>query len=436
MRVLRVVKATLLGLALLCLSSGAAAENIEIKVECFKGGYGIDFFEQCAREYEQAHPGVKINLTGHPRIWEKLLPAFTAGTPPDLIWPGWGMNTWQLVFGGQILCMDDLLQKPAIGTDKKWIDTFIPSLLAKGKYQGKYYMMPYNFDAFGWWYNKRMFDQHGWTAPKTYDELLVLCEKIKKEHIAPVTFTGRYPTYLLKGTCYPWAISAGGLEVFKQASNLEPGAWKNPAFLRSAKAIMEMKHRGNFQPGCIGMNHTESQMEFLVGRAAMIPCGTWLHSEMRKLLPKDFVMEFMLPPVFADGKGDPTLVCAGVDGKGWCIPVKGHHHEVAADFFRYLTSPAVAKRFVETKGTMMAVRGLEDAKIPPQLKEPLRLVNAANGTWNSEFGDWYPQMGTDHENAMRDLYNEVITPEEFVERLEESATQVREDPNITKFKME
>lgn len=408
----------------------------EIEVACFQGGYGIDFFEQAAREYEKMHPGVKITITGHPRIWEKLLPRFAANTVPDLCWPGWGMNTWELVFGQKLRPLDSWLDQPAEGGGKTWRETFVPSLLKRGQFKGATYLLPYNFDVFGIWYNRKMFARHGWTPPRTYEELLELSEKIRAERIAPITFTGRYPSYLLRGCYYPWLISAGGLEAFNAIQNLEPDAWKHPAALRAARAIVEMKKLGNFQPGAIGMSHTESQLEFLVERAAMVPCGTWLHAEMKNIMPPDFEMEFMPCPVFRDGVGDPSLLCAQIDGKGWCIPTATNNAEVAAGFFRYLSSPPMAKRFVETKGTLMAIQDLGEVNAPPHLRTVLKLVAESKGTWTNFIEEWYPALARKQDDLLRDLINGMVTPEEFVELMEAASREVREDPQVTKFRVD
>lgn len=421
-------------LAVLLMSPTLSAQGVtEIEVACFQGGYGIDFFEQCAREYEQAHPDIKINLWGNPRVWEQILPRIAAGNPPDLCWPGWGMNTWSMIFDNQFLPLEKYLDQPAYGVDKTLRETLVPSLLAKSKYEGQHYLFPYNFDAFGIWYNKNLFKQHGWQVPTTFTELTALCEQIKEHHIAPMTFTGRYPGYALRGFYFPWVISLGGLEVLNRAQNLEPGAWTHPAFVQAAEHVLEFKREGYFQAGCIGMNHTESQMEFLVGRAAMIPCGTWLHSEMSNLLPDDFVMEFMLCPVFEDGKGEPTLVCAGLDGKGWFIGAKSKHPDLAADFFRYLASPQNARRFVEDKGTLMSVLQLGEVNAPPHLLKPLGYVQEAKGTWTLDYEEWYPEFGTEVQNLFRDLYNGLLSPEQFVQGIEKQAEKLRSDPHVQRF---
>jgi len=411
-----------------------AQAPVEIEIACFQGGYGIDFFEQCAREYEQEHPNVKIKLAGNPRIWEQLTPRFAAGTPPDVAWPGWGMNAWPLVFDGHFLPLDTYLDQPAHGDPRPWRETFMPSMLAKGQSEGKSYFIPYNLGAFGWWYNRKLFEANGWTAPKTYGEFLVLAEKMKAKGLAPVTFTGRYPAYPLRGFYLPWVISAGGLEVYTAAENLEPGAWKHPAFLRAAQTVIDLKKKEIFQTGCIGMNHTESQMEFLVGRAAMIPVGTWLYSEMKELLPAGFEMDFMLTPVYEDGKGEPSLIETAIDGFGWGVAAKSKHPDVGADFLRYMSSPAKAKAFLEQTGTLMGILIPGEVNPPPHLVTAARLAREAKRTWTGSINEWYPSMQTDLESAFLDLYNEEITPEQFVEECEEAATRIRNNPRIRKFK--
>lgn len=409
------------------------AQSVNLEIACFRGGYGIDFYEKCAREYEALKPDVKINLWGSPRVWDQLTPRFAAGTPPDICFPGWGMNVFSLIFDSQLLPLDKYLDQPAWEADKAWRDTFAPAMLKKGAFKDKHYTLPYNLDAFGWWYNRRMFRDNGWEPPQTYEELLKLCEQIRKKRIAPVTFTGRYSQYMLDGFFYPWAYRAGGQEVLKLIDNLEPGAWKHPAFVKAAETIMEMKKLGNFQAGCIGMNHTESQMEFLVGRAAMIPNGTWLYSEMKQLLPPDFEMEYMRCPVFAEGVGDPFATKASYDGKGWCITTKSKHPDVAADFLRYMTSAKVAERMMQAKGTLVAITDVSDAHVPEHLKQALRYMRESKTDAAVLLAEWYPELGTAVQNAIRSLYNEVLTPAQFTDQLEKAADAMRRNPQLQKF---
>ncbi len=415
-------------------SSTTGSGQIELEVAVFQGGFGLDFFEYAAREYEKEHPNIKIKIWGNPRIWEQLRPRFVAGDPPDLTWPGWGMDTWALVMEGQVMEMDKYLEGKAYSQDVKWKDTFIPSLLDKGKYNGHYYIMPFNNNVFGWWYNAGMFEKNGWTPPKTYDELLVLCEKIKAKGIAPITFQGKYPQYMLQGFFIPWAISAGGMEAWKDAQNLKPGAWKSPAFRRAAEMIDELRTKGYFQAGAMGMTHTEAQMEFLLGNAAMIPCGTWLGSEMKKQMPKDFRMLYFNPPVLKDGKGDPTITSTGVET--WIIPKQAKHPDEAADFYKFMTSLAMAQKFVQQKNTLMTIKGSDEVDLPPDLVEPARCMREAKDIWYMDCTDWYKPLSTAIESAMAALLNGEVDPQECVNRMEAAAERIRKDKSIPKHKVE
>ncbi len=413
---------------------GSPAREGELDVALFRGGYGIDFFENAAREYEAAHPGTRIKVWGNPRVWEQLRPLFVAGTPPDLTWPGWGMDYWPLVYEKKVVALDDLLDGAPYNGSGKWRDTFEPSLLALGQYEGKQWMLPYFFSLNGWWYDKVLFAHHGWQPPRTWSELLALCAKIKAAGIAPITYQGKYPYYALGGFLIPWAISHGGMQVFDDCQNLVPGAWKSPSMLEAARRVKQLMDLGYFQKGANGMSHTEAQMEFVTGRAAMVPCGTWLHSEMREQLPKDkFQMEFFLPPVLDGGKGDPTALAIGIEP--WVIPTEGKNRELAVSFYKYLTTPKKARQFVEEKGTLMAVRGSDEARKPPYLEAPAAAFRAARVTYSTEYIQWYPSLGKAAQDAMSALMTGEATPEQFVQRLEDAAEKVRKDPNIPKHQV-
>lgn len=414
---------------------GVTAANFErsgdLEVRAFQGGYGIDFYERAAREYERDHPGVKIDLKGDPRIWEQLRPRFVAGDPPGLTFPGWGMDNYALIYEKQALPLDDaLLTSPYGESQGTWRDSFIPEILELGRYQGQTYLLPYYLSLNGWWINANLFEKHGWTPPKTYAELLELCEKIKAEGIAPVTYQGKYPAYAIQGFLLPWAISHGGIEAYRDAEVLKPGAWKSEAFLKAARMIDEMRKKGYFHTGANGLSHTEAQMDFLQDKAAMIPCGTWLESEMKKQTPPGFRMQFILPPRLKDGKGDPTALQVGVEP--WLIPTNGRNPALAIDFFKYMTSKKKAREFMLEKGTLTAVQGTSEGTLPLTLRAPAAALKNAKVTWTTRYTQWYKGFDEILKTRMASLLLGEITPEQFVDQVEAAAEKVRNDPNIPK----
>ncbi|MCE9559563.1 MAG: extracellular solute-binding protein [Armatimonadetes bacterium] len=401
----------------------------KLEVASFQGGYGIDFFQKAGEEYAKKN-GTEVKVWGDPNIWKQLQPRFVSGDVPDLTWPGWGMDYWKLVKEGQIRELNEALETPGPDGKGKWRDSFEPGLLALGTENGKTYMLPYHFNINGWWYNKTLFVKNGWTAPATYEELLTLGEKMKAKGVAPLTFQGQYPYYSIFGLLLPWTISSGGIKALDDMQNLVPGAWKSEAVVKAATMIEELRTKGFFEKGAVGMSHTESQTQFLLGKAGMIPCGTWLFSEMQQVWPTGVEAEFMLPPAPAAGQ-DNGNVCVGIEP--WIIPTKAKNPVGAMEFYKYMTSLDQATKFVEEKGTLMSIKGAnEKAKLPPHLVMPAKLFGASKTVWAPQFSIWYPKFKKEIENALASLMNGESNPGDFAQRCEEAADECRNDTKITK----
>lgn len=415
-------------------STAGTGEKISLEVQAFKGGYDIDFYQQAGKEYAEKHPGIDVKVDGDPRVWEKLKPRFIDGTPPDLTFPGWGMDHWALAEEDQLEDLSAaMLEKPYEG-DGTWGDTFDPQLLKLGQLDGKQYVLPYYVMLYGWWYDPGVFTKNGWTAPKNYSELLALCEKIKAKGMAPITFQGKYPYYMIDGMLLPWVVSVGGPDAIKAAQNMEPGAWKSPAMLQAAKMIDELNKRGFFESGAVGKTHTEAQMSLLNGKAAMVPCGSWLESEMKKQIPAGAKLQYMTVPIVVGGKGDPSSLLIGIEP--WMVSSASKHKKEAIDFFKYMTSLTKAKQFVEEKGTLMSIKGSDQAKLPQILVEPAKAFAASKFLWAVQYRQWYPKFNTELENKVTALLGGELTPEAFCDAVEAEAEKVRKDPNIVKHKVQ
>lgn len=405
----------------------------KLEVVSFEGGYGVDFFEQAAKEFQEKNPGLTISVDGDPRMWEKIRPRMVSGDTPDLMFPGWGMDHWALVQDGQLMALDKALDSPAYGGQGKWRDTFDQNILKLCQKDGKTYMLPLYTMVYGWWYDPGVWTKNLWTPPKTWDDLLALCAKMKAAGIAPIAFQGQYPYYMIEGMLLPWAASVGGLDAVNAAQNLDPGAWKSPAMLKAAQMIAELRDKGYFLEGSVAMSHTEAQTQFLNGKAAMVPCGSWIESEMKKTMPPGTAVRFFKCPVVADGKGDPTTQLIGVEP--WMIPVKSKNANAAVAYYKYMTSVDKAKQFVEQKGTLMAINGSEPAKMPEVLKAPAEAVKSAKTVWAVQYRMWYPAMQKEIEGAMTSLLNKELTPEQFCDRCEAAAETARKDDSLVKYKV-
>lgn len=404
-------------------SGGGATTTGTLEVAAFQGGYGIDLYQKFGKEYgEKAKLEVKVD--GSPDVWTKLQPRFVTGDVPDLVFPGWGFDHWKAAYEGQLV---DLTS--ALGEDN-WRDRFIPSILKLGEYEGKQYIMPYFVSVTGWWYDPAVFAKNGWTPPATFEELLVLCEKIKAKGIAPITFQGQYPDYMLDGFLAPWIISNGGNQALDDCQNMKPGAWKSPAVLAAAGMIAQLRDNGYFQKGATGMNHTQSQTEFVNGRAAMIPCGSWLYSEMLSTAPKGSEMAFLHVPMLAGGVGDKSAV--GIKIEPWMVPAKAKNVKGGIELFKYMTQPEQVNEFATEKGALMALKGVDVSKLPKANQMAADALAKSTAIWSAEYRSWYKDFNKELEGAMASLLSGDLTAVAFCERVEAKAEETRNDPDIVK----
>lgn len=410
----------------------ALTTSKSLEVMAFKGGYGTDFYEACAAEYAKS-AGIEAKVVGDARIDQQIQPRMQKGDPPDLMFPGWRFDHWKAVSDGAVMDLTPFMDGKAADGTTPWKDTFEASLLKLGQADGKQYTLPYFYSVLGWWYDPDLFKAKGWEVPATYTELLALCQKIRAAGIAPITYQGQYPDYMIAGMLQPWVISAGGIEAFTAMQNLEPGAWKSPAVVKAASMIRELRDMGYFQTGATAMSHTEAQAEFVNGRAAMVPCGTWLFSEMSGSMREGQKMEFMLPPVLADGKGDASAVMIKIEP--WMVPAQAKNQEHAIGLFKHMTTVDKAKAFVTEKGTLMALKGSDAADKPAYLQGAADKFKASKTVWAAQWKEWYPDFYKAVENAVTELLNGKLDPAAFADKCEKAAEALRSDSRVVKRKV-
>ncbi len=406
------------------------ATDIVIEVAIFEGGYGINWHESVARRYEAAFPekNIRINLWGDPRVEEIVKPRILRGDPPDLLLVH-NLPIWILIASGKLQPFNSALQYPPPGSDAPWSDLFTPGTLANFSSEGVVYGIPSAFGAWGVWYDARMFREHGWNPPTTWDEFLVLCENIRDSGIAPLAYQGKYPVYAWF-TFVSLIQRCGGLEAINRINLPDPGAFSHPDVVQAARLLQDLA-RDHFQRGALAMTHTESQLQFVNSNTAMIFCGLWLYNEMKESVPLDFEMRCFNMPEVIGGKGNPSLF----NGQGTeflFVPVDAKHPQAAFDFARYMVSPDQAPGM----GTQIGVISpLIDATppdaVPPPLQSALKMIEQAPGIFNIRLNDllleWNAQVMLP---SMARLLRGELSPEAFCAALDQGVATALGNPDI------
>ncbi len=410
--------------------------NVQAEGVFFSGGFGHEYIQYAADIFGEIHPGSTMSVEGIQRVGERLRPRIISGDAPDVIDnSGAGnLDTAALVAEGELLDLAPLMNAPALDTPgKTFAETLFPGSQASGLFDGVQRYVNIAFTVFGLWNSKTLFEEKGWVYPATWDEMLALSETIKSAGIAPFTYQGKYPQYMIFGVLEPMVEKLGGVEVWKAVDNLQDGAWENPAILTALNNMKALYDNGYIMDGTEGLTHTESQAEWLQNKAAFIPCGTWLENEMRTVTPEGFDM--VINPVPADDAAKLSWIDAS-SGEPFMVFANGKNPEAGMELLRCLLSKESAKWFAQNVGSIMpVVGGAEGVELSSAMTSALAAVSNAGDhiLERPSFSTWYSDINEEAKNSMGALLTGRATAEEFIERVQGVADDVKADPDITKY---
>ena len=409
-----------------------------LRVAAFEGGYGVQWVYKAANLLEQRHPGLKVEVTTDPRIWEKVQPMFVAGNPPDVVAPGWKFDLWGAIYEGQVKPLEGYLNTNAIDKDVPWIDTFAKGTFSAATYNNHIWYIPLFPSFYGWWYNKTIWDQHGWTPPKTWDEAFNLFDSMKVAGVAPIANQGKYPMYLTYPYLTEFIARIAGPSKLEACFNLEPNSWTDPKVVQAFTFLKNLIDN-YFEKGHLGMNHLESQAEVMVGHAGLIACGSWFPKEEEQVWPDNDAIRAMPLPAFSESPYPQNVYNLDHDSALlWVIPTATKHEALAVEFLKILTSEQVAKYTVEVTGNPTTYQGsskwLTNDKFGQAVKSCASYYeNAAYTIPKRETLElWYPKLETTLENNLSLMEEGKATPEEVCTAIQAMADKLRDDPAVVK----
>jgi len=399
----------------------------------FSGGYGDAYIKYGADLFAKVHPGSSMSVEPIQGVGEKLRPRFVGGNPPDVIDnSGAGnMDYGALVSEGQLLDLAPLLAAAALDTPGKTFgQTLFPGSSDDLLVNGKQFALNVGYTVAGIWYSSTLFKDKGWTYPSTWPEMMSLCETIKTAGIAPWTYQGKYPSYMLFGCLYAMIFKKGGMQVLIDIDNLVDKAWTNDAVVNSVKEMYQLYENKYIMEGTEGLNHTESQAEWLKGKAVFIPCGTWLENEMKTTTPAGFDM--VINQVPGSGNG-----CLAAGGEPFIVPSKAKNTIAGMEYLRCLMSKDSAKYFAVNVSSMMPVfGGTEGVTVSAGMESAVKLAETCAGKtfpWMN-YESWYKADLGDFASAKTgELLTGKVTPDQYIEAIQKQADKVKADPQITKF---
>jgi len=363
-------------------------------------------WQDLANQYMAAHPNVTIKITviENDPFKTKLNTAMQAGTPPD-IFQSWGGGVLQQYAKAGL--MKDITPELQSGG---WGDTFSAAALNLYSYNGKYYGVPWDVGAVGFWYNKALFTKAGITTPPaTWDDFLAAIGMLKAAGITPIALgeKDKWP-----GAFY-WeylAVRLGGKDAFNKAYSRNGGAFTDPAFVQAGQYLQQLTALKPFENGFLGAGYdTDHRALMGNGKAAMELMGQWAPSNDAASAADKKGPDFgFFPfPTLPNQQGNPTDVLGGGNGFG----IGKNAPAAAVDFVKFLTSAANQQTLAKQGALLPPVKGALSAVTDPNLQAVAQLVG--NAPYYQLYYDQFmsPAVGNTVNDQAQALFAGSTTPQ-------------------------
>ncbi|WP_299506961.1 extracellular solute-binding protein [Cypionkella sp.] len=340
--------------------------------------------------YTAAHPETTFSAVWNGRANQtKLRSALQAGTKVDLM----DQDGDQLIGGlqkqGLALQLDGLV-KADFGA------SLLPGVFDIYASEGKHYQVPYVYNSVNFWYNKEILEEAGAQEPATFDELLAMCDAVRKlDKYALVvdnddTYALYYFSYLLERKLGVNAL----VTTFEDKTG---ESWLKPEVLKAAQMAQSLWGR------CIpddarGFQYPAGQQTVALGDSMGNLNGSWLPAELSSSAGEDFPWGAFNFPSVEGGKGKQTDLQVAL--LSMIALESSEHKEEAVDFLEFLVSEEAQKIIVE-QGSVGSTRA--GVAWPAILEEAYQAATNATAISNI-----YGGVGINYP----DFYTTILAPEQ------------------------
>ena len=369
-------------------------------------------------QFQRLYPNIKIKRTAKSftDLLATLKLAASSPNPPDVIEVNNGYSAMgPLVQAGLLMPLDQFSAR------NKWRTRFSAGILRMNRFtrdgkdfgRGSLYGLPMIGEVVGVYYNKAKLRELGIAVPRTFVQFERALAAAKAADETPIQFGNldKWPgihtyqepmlQFVSKSFARSWVFGAG------------TPSFANAGTRLAATKVQEWARKGYFTQGYAGLGYDPSWQQFGKGTGVFLVTGSWLTADLGKLLGRQNVGFFLLPP--RPGRQLSTL---GGEGLPWAISSKTRNADAAATYLNFLTRPQNAQIIVES-GQLPAIKG--PVRVPAGLDtEVFRAWTTANARDAIvPYLDWAtPTMYDTMTASIQKLMAGRSTPQQFVNEIQ------------------
>jgi|GEM_PF-1543202 len=368
--------------------------------------YGQDWTDKMKAEIGQVYPKLKLNIQNNMGVSDYLQAQktrFLAGAGVMDVTELRSESIPGYIQAGYLTDLTDLV--------KDFQGNYIEGKSDRCLSNGRLYCVPNGLAAIGMFYNKKMFAERGLSEPKTWDDLIKICEAFKKDGIYCFADSG-VASWPMEQTVYPFItkVFADDPQMFDKLA-AGTAKYTDPVWVDTFKQIDAFYKAGYIDPNSPGYDLDAYTAQFLTGKVPMLAQGSYYNGRV-KTFPIDDLGVF---PVPLPGT-DKTVVPADVVSY---LAINKSTSQVAPSvaFLKWFADPNAGGTFyARTLGFGPAVKG---AKVDdPLLANWAPLYNLPSiPFWHSTQG---AAANKELLSSLALLFAQKITPEEMAANIQKA----------------
>lgn len=390
--------------------------------------YAAEYYSYLFEAFQQTEEGKNVEfhfeeIPTTDAFNQKIKLLISSGDLPDIVFNGGNNITELAAKSGKVA---DLT--PYFDADPEWEALFDETSLEFNMVDGKIYGVPVSKEISYIYYNKDLFAQAGIEAPEVayadWNAFFEACDKLKVAGITPIgmdTADSGWLTNLWMSALIGTNGDAGN----QWMNSMYPTDFNTPEVVAAAETVQKMFQEYT-TADAVGGKYDPMATHFFNGEVAMFPNGPWM-------IP-DFSETEKAPEGFYDKVGIMLMPGNGME----MVPTPGdmvgaseeEKIKAAVDFLKFETKPENQIKALEMTGLQPVSNGLE---IPatliesdPLMAQVLEIQDKAEVTYGQNQAYWYQNTIDTFSTELPELAYGNITPEEFCEKLSESAKKNQE----------
>ena len=376
----RIALAAMLGLMAFAPAAQADTTVKYLNIASIPGEVAL--MQDAVKEYEAAHPGVKIELPflENEAFKAKLTTLLQSSEAPDIFhsWGG-GVLTEQAKAG---------VLRPIEGViSQEAKDAQGTAGVAAFTRDGHIYGMARDVAEVVIWYNKKLFKQAGVDPASlaTWDGFLAGVQKFKDAGITPFALGAKdkWPAH------FWWSklvVRLAGEDEFNAAAAGQGDGFAGADFVKAGEMFLQLAALNPWQDGFQAASYGDASGYFGDGKAAMHLMGDWDYGAMKdnsatKQGIPDEDLGILPFPTIEGGHGDPTDTLGGLSGYLFAKNAS----DDAVKFLEWYNSSHVQQKFAAAGYYIPITKGSADTMTNPFKIQIAKDINGAH--WHALFFD-------------------------------------------------